>query len=168
MPQTQLKGILEADAIVFEEFDPERPPKGIDALRWKFANKLVYSKVRDGLGGNLLGTTVGGAALAPNVMRFFNGIGLKVGMGYGLTETSPIMTSSMPDQIRIGSAGLPLEDVEIRIADDGEIQTIGPNVMKGYYKMPEKTAEVMTEDGWFCTGDIGYIDDDGWLLMEEK
>ena len=151
-----------------EQFDPEKPPKGLDAIRWKFADKLVYQKIRDGMGGNLLGTTVGGAALAPNVMRFFNGIGFKVGMGYGLTETSPVMTSSLPDQIRIGSAGVPLEDVEIRIAEDGEIQTIGPNVMKGYYKMPEKTAEVMTEDGWFCTGDIGYIDDEGWLFITDR
>ena len=164
-----LKKSLYYWAIQFaEEFDPENPPKGINAIRWKLADKLVYAKVRAGLGGNLLGSTVGGAALEPSVMRFFNGLGLKVGMGYGLTETSPVMTSSLPDHIRIGSAGLPLEDVEIRIAEDGEIQTIGPNVMKGYYKMPEKTAEVMTEDGWFCTGDIGYIDKDGWLFITDR
>ncbi len=164
-----LKKSLYYWAIQFaEEYDPEYPPKGINAIRWKLADKLVYSKVREGLGGNLLGSTVGGAALEPSVMRFFNGLGLKVGMGYGLTETSPVMTSSLPDHIRIGSAGLPLEDVEIRIAEDGEIQTIGPNVMKGYYKMPEKTAEVMTEDGWFCTGDIGYIDKDGWLFITDR
>lgn len=164
-----LKKSLYYWAIQFaEEFDPENPPKGINAIRWKLADKLVYAKVRAGLGGNLLGSTVGGAALEPSVMRFFNGLGLKVGMGYGLTETSPVMTSSLPDHIRIGSAGLPLEDVEIRIAEDGEIETIGPNVMKGYYKMPEKTAEVMTEDGWFCTGDIGYIDKDGWLFITDR
>jgi len=164
-----LKKTLYYWAIHFaEQYDPEGPPKGVDALRWKIADKLVYSKVREGMGGNLIGTTVGGAALAPNVMRFFNGIGFKVGMGYGLTETSPVMTSSLPDQIRIGSAGLPLVDVEIRIAEDGEIQTIGPNVMKGYYKMPDKTDEVMTEDGWFCTGDIGYIDDEGWLFITDR
>ncbi len=151
-----------------EEFDPEKPPKGFNAIKFKIADKLIYSKIRDGLGGNLIGTTVGGAALAPNVMRFFNGIGLKVGMGYGLTETSPVMTASMPNHIRIGSAGLPLDDVEIRIAEDGEIQTTGPNVMKGYYKLPDKTAEVMTEDGWFCTGDIGHIDEDGWLFITDR
>jgi len=156
-------------AIYFaEQFDPENPPSGINAIRWKLADKMVYSKIREGLGGNLIGTTVGGAALSPNVMRFFNGIGLQVGMGYGLTETSPVMTSSLPNQIRIGSAGVPLEDVEIRIAADGEIQTIGPNVMAGYYNMPEKTAEVMTDDGWFCTGDIGHIDDDGWLFITDR
>lgn len=151
-----------------EEFDPEHPPAGLNTLKWKIADKLVYSKIREGLGGNLIGTTVGGAALSPNVMRFFNGIGLKCGMGYGLTETSPVMTSSLPDQIRIGSAGKALEDVEIRIAEDGEIQTKGPNLMSGYYKMPEKTAEVMTDDGWFCTGDIGHIDDEGWLFITDR
>lgn len=151
-----------------ENYDPENPPSGLDAIRWKFADKMVYSKIREGMGGNLIGTTVGGAALAPNVMQFFNGIGFKVGMGYGLTETSPVMTSSLPDQIRIGSAGMPLVDVEIRIAEDGEIQTTGPNVMKGYYKLPDKTAEVMTDDGWFCTGDIGHIDDEGWLFITDR
>lgn len=137
-------------------------------MQWKLADKLVYSKIREGMGGNLVGTTVGGAALAPPVMRFFNGIGLKCGMGYGLTETSPVMTSSLPDVIRIGSAGKALEDVEIRIAEDGEIETRGPNLMVGYYKLPDKTAEVMTEDGWFCTGDIGYIDDEGWLFITDR
>ncbi len=151
-----------------EDYDPEHPPSGLKAFEWKLADKLVYSKIREGMGGNLVGTTVGGAALAPPVMRFFNGIGLKCGMGYGLTETSPVMTSSLPDVIRIGSAGKPLEDVEIRIAEDGEIETRGPNLMQGYYKMPDKTAEVMTEDGWFCTGDIGYIDDEGWLFITDR
>ena len=151
-----------------EKFDPENPPEGLDAMRWKLADSLVYSKIRENMGGNLIGTTVGGAALAPNVMRFFNGIGLKCGVGYGLTETSPVMTANLPDHIRIGSAGKALEDVEIRIAEDGEIQTKGPNLMKGYYKMPEKTAEVMTEDGWFCTGDIGHFDEDGWLFITDR
>lgn len=151
-----------------ESYDPEQPPTGIDLVKWKFADKMVYSKIREGMGGNLIGTTVGGAALAPNVMRFFNGIGLKCGMGYGLTETSPVMTANLKDHIRIGSAGKALEDVEIRIAEDGEIQTKGPNLMVGYYKLPDKTKEVMTDDGWFCTGDIGYIDDDGWLFITDR
>lgn len=151
-----------------ETYDPEHPPKGLDAIKFKIADKLVYSKIRDGMGGNLIGTTSGGAALSPHVMSFFNGLGLKCGMGYGLTETSPVMTANPPDQIRIGSAGKALPDVEIRIAEDGEIQTKGPNLMQGYYKMPDKTAEVMTNDGWFCTGDIGHFDEDGWLFITDR
>ena len=151
-----------------ETYDPEHPPTGLDAAKMKFADMMVYKKIREGMGGNVIGMMTGGAALAPSLMRFFNGIGYKCGMGYGLTETSPVMTACLPDQIRIGSAGKPLEDVEIRIAEDGEIQTKGPNLMKGYYKMPEKTEEVMTDDGWFCTGDIGHLDDDGWLFITDR
>lgn len=151
-----------------EKYDPEHPPRGMDALRWHLADRLVYRKIREGMGGKVIGMMTGGAALAPNIMRFFNGIGFKCGMGYGLTETSPVMTASLPNQIRIGSAGKALEDVEIEIAEDGEILTKGPNLMKGYYKMPEKTAEVMTDNGWFRTGDIGYLDDDGWLFITDR
>ncbi len=151
-----------------EGYDPEDPPTGLDKLKFKIADKAVYSKIREGLGGNLVGMMVGGAALAPPVMRFFNGIGLKCGQGYGLTETSPVATGSKPDWIRIGSAGLPITDVEIKIADDGEILIKGPNIMQGYYKMPEKTEEVFTEDGWFCSGDIGHIDEDGWLFITDR
>ncbi len=151
-----------------EHFEPEDLPKGLDLFKYKIADKLVYSKIRAGMGGNLSGMMVGGAALAPSVMRFFNGIGFKCGQGYGLTETSPILTASTPDKIRIGSAGFPLEEVELRIAEDGEIQAKGPNIMLGYYKLPEKTKEVFTDDGWFCTGDIGHIDEDGWLFITDR
>lgn len=151
-----------------ENYDPEDPPSGLEKLKFKIADKAVYSKVREGLGGNLVGMMVGGAALSPPVMRFFNGIGLKCGQGYGLTETSPVATGSKADWIRIGSAGLPITDVEIKIADDGEILIKGPNIMQGYYKMPEKTKEVFTEDGWFCSGDIGHIDEDGWLFITDR
>lgn len=151
-----------------ENYDPENPPKGIDKLKFKVADKLVYSKVRDGLGGRLIGMAVGGAALSEPVMRFFNGVGFKCGQGYGLTETSPVLTGSKADWIRIGSAGLPIDEVELKIAEDGEVLAKGPNIMKGYYKMPEKTAEVFTEDGWFCTGDIGHIDEDGWLFITDR
>jgi len=151
-----------------ENYNPEDPPKGLEKFKFKIADKAVYSKIREGLGGNLVGTMVGGAALAPPVMKFFNGIGLKCGQGYGLTETSPVATGSMADWIRIGSAGLPITDVEIKIAEDGEILIKGPNIMQGYYKMPEKTKEVFTEDGWFCSGDIGHLDEDGWLFITDR
>ncbi len=151
-----------------ESYDPENPPTGLDKIKFGIADKLVFSKIRENMGGKLQGMIAGGAALAPPVMRFFNGIGFKCGQGYGLTETSPVLTGSRREHIRIGSAGYPIEDVEIRIAEDGEVQAKGPNIMKGYYKMPEKTAEVFTEDGWFCTGDIGYLDDDGWLFITDR
>ena len=146
-----------------ENYNPENPPKGLDKIKWNIADKLVYSKIRDGMGGNLIGMVVGGAALAPNVMRFFNGVGFQCAMGYGLTETSPVMTTSLIEQIRIGSAGKALEDVEIRIAEDGEIETYGPNIMKGYYKMPDKTVEGLKPEIsaiWMMKA--------GYLLQTEK
>ncbi len=111
---------------------------------------------------------VGGAALSPNIARFMNGIGVYCGLGYGLTETSPVLTGPPVDELRIGSSGKPIDDVEIKIAEDGEILAKGPCIMKGYFKMPEKTEEVFTEDGWFCTGDIGHIDEDGWLFVTDR
>ena len=151
-----------------ENFDPQNPPTGLEKLKFKVAHKAVYTKIHEGLGGNLIGMMVGGAALAPPVMRFFNGIGYQCGQGYGLTETSPIATVSKPDLIKIGSAGYPIADVELKIADDGEILIKGPNIMMGYYKLPDKTKEVFTEDGWFCSGDIGYLDEDGWLFITDR
>lgn len=151
-----------------EHYDPENPPKGLEKLKWRVADKLVYSKIRDLFGGEMIGINVGGAALSPNIARFINGIGINCGLGYGLTETSPVMSGPPKGQSRIGSSGKPLTDVKIRIAEDGEIQTIGPNIMMGYYNLPEKTKEVFTEDGWFCTGDIGHIDEDGWLFVTDR
>jgi long-chain acyl-CoA synthetase len=151
-----------------EHFNPETPLKGLAKIKWNIANTLVYKKIREGLGGKIEGTISAGAALHPTIMRFFNGIGIKCAVGYGLTETSPILTASLPDKIRIGSAGLPITGVSIRIAEDGEVQAKGPNIMQGYFGKPEWTQEVMTEDGWFCTGDIGYVDTDGWLFITDR
>lgn len=148
-----------------ENYDPENPP---GALSLKLADKLVYSKIRALFGGKLTGMNVGGAALSPDIARFMNGIGIYCGLGYGLTETSPVLTGPPIGEIRIGSSGKPIADVELRIAEDGEIQAKAPYVMKGYFKMPEKTEEVMTDDGWFCTGDIGHIDEDGWLFVTDR
>ncbi|MTI86535.1 MAG: long-chain fatty acid--CoA ligase [Balneolaceae bacterium] len=148
-----------------EQYDPEAPP---NALKRKLADKLVYSKIRELFGGKLTGMNVGGAALSPDIARFMNGIGIYCGLGYGLTETSPVLTGPPVGELRIGSSGKPIADVELRIADDGEIQAKGPYIMKGYFKMPEKTKEVFTDDGWFCTGDIGKIDEDGWLFVTDR
>jgi long-chain acyl-CoA synthetase len=126
-------------------------------IQQKIADKLVYSKVREKLGGNLKGMFTGSAACPPKIIRFFCGVGIKVREGYGLTETSPGVTVNMydPYMAMFGTVGPVLSGMEVKLADDGEILVKGPNVMMGYYKHPDKTAEVMTADGWFCTGDIG-------------
>jgi len=151
-----------------EDYDPEHPPKGIAALKHKIADKLVYSEIRDLFGGNLRGIVCGGAALSPEVFKFMNAIGFICLQGYGLTETSPVITVQQPGEMRIGTSGKPIRDVEIKIAEDGEILARGPNIMKGYYKNEEKTKEVFTEDGWFKTGDVGKIDDDGYLYITDR
>jgi long-chain acyl-CoA synthetase len=151
-----------------EEYNPENPPSGLDAMKHKIADKLIYSKIRELFGGNLRGMVSGGAALSPEVFKFMNAIGFNCVQGYGLTETSPVITVQTPGAMRIGSSGKPLRDVEVKIADDGEILTRGPHVMKGYYKNEEQTKEVLTEDGWFKTGDIGKIDDDGYLFITDR
>ena len=148
-----------------EEYDPENPPA---TWKYKIADKLVYSKIRELFGGNMIGFNVGGAALSPNIARFINGIGIYCGLGYGLTETSPVLTGPPKGELRIGSSGKPLVDVEIKIAEDGEILARGPNIMVGYYQMPEKTEEAIDEDGWFYTGDIGHLDEDGWLFVTDR
>jgi len=151
-----------------EEFDPEHPPSGLDGVKHKLADKLIYSKIRELFGGNLAGVVSGGAALSPEVFRFMNAIGIICVQGYGLTETSPVITVQRPGEMRIGSSGKALDDVEIKIAEDNEILTRGPNVMQGYFKLPDKTKEVMTDNGWFKTGDVGKIDDDGFLYITDR
>jgi long-chain acyl-CoA synthetase len=148
-----------------EEYDPENPPAN---WKWKIADKLVYAKIRELFGGRMVGFNVGGAALSPNIARFINGIGIYCGLGYGLTETSPVLTGPPRGELRIGSSGKPIADVDIKIAEDGEILAKGPCIMKGYYKMPEKTEEAIDKDGWFYTGDIGHLDEDGWLFVTDR
>ncbi len=139
------------------------------SLKLRLADRLVFSKIRDKVfGGNLQALTSGGAALAPVVMSFFNGIGIFCGQGYGLTETSPVISIYKKGHLKPGSIGLPVIDVEVKIADDGEILARGPNIMQGYYKMPDQTAEVMSEGGWFHTGDIGHLDEDGHLYITDR
>jgi long-chain acyl-CoA synthetase len=136
-------------------------------LKWAIADKLVYSKIRTGTGGKLRIVMSGGAPLSKEMAEFFWAVGIPIYQGYGLTETSPVLTSNYP-QNRVGSSGRPIANVEIRIADDGEILAKGPCVMQGYYKAPEATRDVLSEDGWFKTGDIGYLDKDNYLFITDR
>ena len=136
-------------------------------LKWAIADKLVYSKIRTGTGGRLRTILSGGAPLSKDLCEFFWAIGIPIYQGYGLTETSPVLTSNHP-QNRAGSSGRPIPNVQIRIADDGEILAKGPCVMQGYFKSPESTREVLSDDGWFKTGDIGYLDKDNYLFITDR
>ena len=135
--------------------------------KWGIADKLVYSKIREATGGRLRIVSSGGAPLAAPLARFFWSIGVPIYQGYGLTETSPILSSNFPNN-RIGSSGLPIPNCEIKIAADGEILARGPMIMQGYYKRPEATREVLEDDGWFHTGDIGYLDKDNYLFITDR
>jgi long-chain acyl-CoA synthetase len=137
-------------------------------LKHKIADKLVFAKWRDALGGRIRLLASGGAALAEDIGLIFLGAGFFISQGYGLTETSPVITSNPPDNNRIGTVGKPIRNVEVRIAADGEIEVRGPNVMQGYYNKPEATRDVFTEDGWFKTGDIGVIDSEGYLRITDR
>jgi long-chain acyl-CoA synthetase len=138
------------------------------ALKHKFADKLIYSKLREAMGGRIRLLISGGAALAEEIGYIYLGAGLPIVQGYGLTETAPVITAGRLEDNRIGTVGKPIRNVEVRIAADGEIECRGPNVMRGYYNKPSETAAVFTEDGWFRTGDIGTIDEDGYLRITDR
>ncbi|MGL4608432.1 MAG: AMP-dependent synthetase/ligase [Trueperaceae bacterium] len=148
-----------------QQYDINKEPTGLYKLQLSLASKLVFSKWREALGGNLKYAVLGGAATRPELVNIFAAAGIKLLQGYGLTETSPVVSFNRPHQNRPGSSGTALEGVEIKISEAGEIMTRGPHVMKGYYKNPEATKEVMTEDGWFRTGDLGEMDSDGFLKI---
>ncbi|MCX6333201.1 MAG: long-chain fatty acid--CoA ligase [Bacteroidia bacterium] len=139
-------------------------------LRLSIASKLIFSKWREALGGEVQVIVSGGAALQSRLERIFWAAGMPVIQGYGLTETSPVIAVNpfrIPE-IRFGTVGPVLENVEVKIADDGEILCRGINVMMGYYKAPELTAEVIDMDGWFHTGDIGVFEDEKWLKITDR
>src|SRR6266513_1277841 len=136
-------------------------------LQQKLADALVYRKIRIGMGGRLRLISSGGAPLSKELAEFFWAIGIPIYQGYGLTETSPIVSSNYPEN-RMGSSGRPIPNVQVRAAEEGEILVKGPCVMQGYYKNPEATREVLGEDGWFRTGDIGYVDKDNYLFITDR
>ncbi len=137
------------------------------SLSWKLANALVFSKIRDGLGGRARIFVSGGAPLGKEIATWYADIGIRIHEGYGLTETSPVIALNNPINHRLGTVGRPMSNIEIKIADDGELLVRGPSVFKGYWKMPEETAAVF-EDGWFKTGDIASIDDEGYLSITDR
>jgi long-chain acyl-CoA synthetase len=138
-------------------------------LKRKIAHKLVFSKLHAALGGRLQWAVSGGAPLSRDIAEFFHAAGILLLEGYGLTETCPALTFNRPDRFRFGSVGQSLPGVQLRIAGDGEILARGPNIATlGYYKQPEATNEVFDTDGWFHTGDIGAIDQDGFLVITDR
>jgi long-chain acyl-CoA synthetase len=137
------------------------------SLSWKLANKLVYSKIRAGVGGRVSIFISGGAPLGRQLAEWYADVGIRIHEGYGLTETSPVIAVNTPAEHRVGSVGKPLGNVEVRIADDGEILVRAPSVFQGYWSKPEETAAAFV-DGWFKTGDIGRIDEDGYLYVTDR
>jgi long-chain acyl-CoA synthetase len=152
----------------FEARLKKRSPGPWLRLQAALAEALVFGKIKQRTGGRLRLFVSGGAPLAREIAEFFGAVGLLVCEGYGLTETSPVIAVNRPDDVRPGSVGQAIRDVEIRIAEDGEILTRGPHIMKGYWNQPEATAEAIDSEGWFHTGDIGHLDERGFLTITDR
>ena len=146
-----------------------RPPLGL-RTRHSLADRLVLAKVRGALGGRLRGTFCGGAPMPLHVMEFFFAIGIPIQEAYGLTETSPVLTLSgyQPGACKLGAVGRALPSCELKVADDGELLARGPSITRGYWNKPERTAEAFDDDGFFSTGDVARIDDDGFVYITDR
>ncbi|HZY10983.1 MAG TPA: long-chain fatty acid--CoA ligase, partial [Bacteroidota bacterium] len=137
-------------------------------LKHRIADKLVYSKLKERTGGKIRFFVSGGAALAKEFGEFFEAVGMQIIEGYGLTETSPVISVNRLNDYKFGTVGKPIPGVKVKIAEDGEILVQGPNVMKGYWNNKRATDEVIDQLGWFHTGDIGMFDDDGFLVITDR
>jgi long-chain acyl-CoA synthetase len=145
-------------------YDGRRPT----SLLWKLADKLAYSKVREAFGGRVRIFVSGGAPLGFDTVNWFASVGIALWEGYGLTETSPLITLDTPLSHRKGSVGKSLSNVEIKLGSDGELLVRGPSVFSGYWQKPEQTAEAFDSEGWFHTGDIAHIDNDGFVFITDR
>ena len=145
-------------------YDGRKP----NSLLWKLSNKLVYSKVREAFGGRVRIFVSGGAPLGIDTARWFAAAGIALWEGYGLTETSPVIALNTPLSHRMGSVGMPLSNIELKLAEDGELLVRGPSVFAGYWHKPAATAECLDSQGWFRTGDIAHFDADGFLYITDR
>ena len=138
------------------------------SAKHRVADVIVFEKLREAMGGRIRILVSGGAPLSSDVALSFLGARLPIVQGYGLTETSPVISAGQLDDNRVGTSGKPIRHVEVRIAADGEIETRGPHVMLGYWNKPEETRAAFTADGWFKTGDVGHLDQDGFLIITDR
>ncbi|MGD0734257.1 MAG: long-chain fatty acid--CoA ligase [Terracidiphilus sp.] len=145
-------------------YDGRRP----SSIFWKLASKLVYSKVREAFGGRVKIFISGGAPLGIDTAKWFASVGIALWEGYGLTETSPVISLNTPRHHRMGSAGMPLSNVELKLAEDGELLVRGPSIFAGYWEKPAANAECFDAEGWFKTGDIAHLDADGFLFITDR
>jgi len=145
-------------------YDGRKP----SARMWNLADRLVYSKVREAFGGRVRIFVPGGAPLGIDTAEWFASVGIALWEGYGLTETSPVIALNTPLRHRMGSVGMPLSNLELKFAEDGELLVRGPSVLAGYWRKPEALDECFDAEGWFRTGDIGRLDADGFLYITDR